>query len=242
MPRHQASVCSPAQKKDRSMPLPQTTEKHWSIVEYLHESVKNPNIHIRGTNSYYSNAWTGSFEESVVRYHYGDAYSLKAWEPQWEIDQLHIGDYVCIGAEAIILMGGNHTHRTDWFSLYPFIDFISEAYQGKGDTRIGDGAWIGMRAMIMPGVTIGEGAVIASGSIVTKDVAPYMIVAGNPAAPIRQRFPSHAVETLLSLGIYQWEREKFEALKRELCSNDFDALIAASKCYDEGAALPAFKD
>lgn len=85
-----------------------------------------------------------------------------------------------IGAEAVILVGGNHTHRTDWFSLYPFPEVILDAYKGKGDTHIMDGAWIGMRAMIMPGVTIGEGA------IVTKDVAPYTIVAGNPAVSVRQ--------------------------------------------------------
>lgn len=124
---------------------------------------------------------------------------MKAWEPLWPIDQLYIGDYVCIGAEAVILMGGNHTHRTDWFSLYPFLDVIREAYIGKGDTVIDNGAWIGMRAMIMPGITIGEGAVVASGAIVTKDVAPYTIVAGNPAAPIRQRFPAAAVQSSLSL-------------------------------------------
>ncbi|WP_246807010.1 hypothetical protein [Ensifer sp. ENS04] len=94
--------------------------KHWSKVELLHETVRNPNIHVRGSNSYYSNAWTGSFEESVVRYLYGDEYSLRAWEPQWPIDQLLIGDYVAIGAEAVILMGGNHTHRTDWVSLGRF--------------------------------------------------------------------------------------------------------------------------
>jgi chloramphenicol O-acetyltransferase type B len=208
-------------------------QKHWSRVEYLHETVTNPNIHVRGTNSYYSDAWSGSFEESVVRYLYGDAYSLQAWEPQWPIDQLHIGDYVCIGAEAIILMGGNHTHRTDWFSLYPFVDFILESYAGKGDTVIGDGAWIGLRAMIMPGITIGEGAVIASGAIVTKDVAPYTIVAGNPAKPIRQRFPAATIEAVLALGVYRWAKPKFEALKPFLCASDFDALAAASAAYDE---------
>ena len=101
--------------------------KHWSRVEYLHLVVTNPNIHLRGTRSYYSDAWTGGFEDSVVRYHYGDAYSREAWTPQWPIDQLHIGDYVCIGAEAVILMGGNHTHRTDWFSLYPFMEVIGDA-------------------------------------------------------------------------------------------------------------------
>ncbi|WP_018429523.1 CatB-related O-acetyltransferase [Hoeflea sp. 108] len=210
----------------------QEARKHWSIVEYLAETVKNPNIHIRGRNSYYSNAWTGSFEDSVVRYLYGDEYSLAAWESQWPVDQLHIGDYVCIGAEAVILMGGNHTHRTDWFSLYPFVETIAEAYVGKGDTVIGDGAWIGMRAMIMPGLTIGEGAVIASGAIVTKDVPPYTIVAGNPAKPVRQRFPSATVEAVLALEIYQWDKAKFDALKPQLCGDDFDALATAARQYD----------
>ncbi|WP_156458044.1 CatB-related O-acetyltransferase [Devosia epidermidihirudinis] len=206
--------------------------KHWSIVEYLHETVTNPNIHVRGQHSYYSNAWSGSFEESVVRYHYGDAFSLAAWEPQWPIDQLHIGDYVCIGAEAVILMGGNHTHRTDWFSLYPFPETVLEAYQGKGDTVISDGAWIGMRAMIMPGVTIGEGAVVASGSIVTKNVAPYTIVAGSPAVSVRQRFPGATVEAILSLGIYQWDSAKFDALRHLLTANDLAALVSAAEAYD----------
>jgi len=207
--------------------------KHWSNVELLHETVTNPNIHIRGTRSYYSNAWTGSFEDSVVRYHYGDAYSLGAWKPQWPIDQLYIGDQVCIGAEAVILMGGNHTHRTDWFSLYPFPEVMVDAYVGKGDTVIGDGAWIGLRAMILPGVTIGEGAIVASGAIVTKNVPPYTIVAGNPAAPVRKRFSDATTEGLLSLGIYQWDTAKFEALKMLLCADDLAALVSAAKAYDD---------
>ncbi|MEN5176813.1 Chloramphenicol acetyltransferase [compost metagenome] len=208
-------------------------DRHWSKVELLHETVANPNIHIKGRRSYYSNAWSGSFEESVVRYLYGDAYSLKAWTPQWPIDQLFIGDCVCIGAEAVILLGGNHTHRTDWFSLYPFADVILDAYQGKGDTVIKDGAWIGMRAMIMPGVTIGEGAVVASGAIVTKDVAPYAIVAGNPAVPIRKRFPDAVIEALLALDVYSWSERKFEALRPLLCADDIGALIEASARYDQ---------
>jgi chloramphenicol O-acetyltransferase type B len=208
-------------------------DRHWSKVELLHETVDNPNIHIKGRRSYYSNAWSGSFEESVVRYLYGDAYSLKAWTPQWPIDQLFIGDCVCIGAEAVILLGGNHTHRTDWFSLYPFAEVILDAYQGKGDTVIKDGAWIGMRAMIMPGVTIGEGAVVASGAIVTKDVAPYAIVAGNPAVPIRKRFPDAVIEALLALDVYSWSERKFEALRPLLCADDIEALIEASARYDQ---------
>lgn len=207
--------------------------RHWSIVEKLHETVTNLNIHVRGSHSYYSNAWTGSFEKAVVRYLYGDEYSLKAWEPRWPTDQLYIGDYVCIGAEAVILMGGNHTHRTDWFSLYPFPESICEAYVGKGDTVIGDGVWIGMRAMILPGITIGEGAVIASGAIVTKDVEPYVIVAGNPAVPVRSRFPKSTTQKLLQLRIYEWPEEKFMTLRQWITASDIDALMQAAQEYDQ---------
>jgi chloramphenicol O-acetyltransferase type B len=165
-----------------------------------------------------------------VRYLYGDEESLK-WEPLWHIDQLYIGDYVCIGAEAVILMGGNHTHRADWFSLYPFMETIEEAYQSKGDTHIHDGAWIGMRAMIMPGITIGEGAIIAAGSIVTKDVEPYAIVGGSPAQLVKYRFPPEIIQQLLALHIYDWAPEKFQVLRPFLTQNNIEALIEAEKNY-----------
>lgn len=210
-----------------------TTElKHWSKVEYLHQTVTNPNIHIKGTSSYYSNAWSGNFEQSVVRYLYGDAYSLENWKSAWPIDQLFIGSHVCIAAEAVILMGGNNTHRTDWFSLYPFAEVISDAYIGKGDTVIGDGAWIGMRAMIMPGITIGEGAIIASGAVVTKNVAPYTIVAGNPAQWVKNRFPPQLIDDLLALQIYEWSTEKFAQLRAFICAADMDVLVEQALQYD----------
>nr|WP_199064841.1 CatB-related O-acetyltransferase [Chromobacterium sp. ASV5] len=211
----------------------QASDKHWSQVEMLHQTVTNPNIHIKGSHSYYSHAWDDGFEASVVRYLYGDAYSRAAWRPQWEIDQLHIGDYVCIGAEAVILMSGNHTHRADWFSLYPFVDFLAESYQGKGDTVIADGAWIGMRAMLMPGVTIGEGAIVAAGSVVTRDVEPYSVVGGSPASLIRHRFAPDVIARLLALRLYDWPEAKFQALKREICAADIAALEAASRAFDQ---------
>ncbi|MEJ2793048.1 CatB-related O-acetyltransferase [Iodobacter sp. LRB] len=197
--------------------------KHWSKVELLHESVSNPNILIKGRHSYYSDCWDKSFEMSVVRYLYGDEISQQ-WTPLWKIDRLFIGDYVCIGAEAVILMGGNHTHRADWFSLYPFIETIAESYQGKGDTHLKDGCWIGMRAMIMPGLTIGEGAIIAAGSIVTRDVAPYTIVGGNPACEIKKRFSDDTIQRLLALKIYELAEEVFERIKPLLTANDIGAL------------------
>ena len=162
-----------------------------------------------------------------MRYLYGDKYSRAHWEPQWELDKLFIGDYVCIGGEAVILMGGNNTHRMDWFSSYPWRDKITELYKTKGDTRIGDGVWIGMRAMIMPGVTIGEGAVIAAGAVVTKDVEPYAIVGGNPAEVIRKRFPEEVIRRLLALKIYGLPPEKFEKIRPCLCGDDLNELEKA---------------
>lgn len=203
------------------------TKKHWSKVEYLNTSVKNPNIIIKGKNSYYSNAWSGSFEESCVRYHYGDEYSQTHWQPQWPIDKLFIGDYVCIGAETVIIMGGNNTHRMDWFSCYPAYEKLEDCYQGKGDTVIADGVWIGMRAMIMPGVTIGEGAVIAAGTVVTKDVAPYAVVGGNPAREIKKRFTPEIIERLCKLKIYDLSEEIFTRIKPLLFDSKIETLEKA---------------
>ncbi len=202
--------------------------RHWSETQLLHEVVTNPNIHIKGTHSYYSDAWSGGFEHSVVRYLYGDEYSLKTWKSKWPIDQLYIGDYVCIAAEVVIMMGGNHNHRLDWFCLYPFIEDITISHQSRGDTIIADGVWIGMRAMIMQGVTIGEGAVIAANSVVTKDVPPYAIVGGSPARIIKYRFDENTVQRLLALHIYDWPEEKFNRLRQYLTANDIAVLEQAA--------------
>ncbi|AOM40666.1 CatB-related O-acetyltransferase [Xenorhabdus hominickii] len=201
-------------------------QKHWSKVEYLHSTVTNPNIKIKGTHSYYSHCWSDSFEKSVVRYLHGDEISL-GWEPLGVVDQLYIGNYVCIASEAVILMGGNHTHRMDWFSFYPFLEGIKESYQHSGDTILSDGCWIGMRSMIMPGVTIGEGAVVAAGSIVTKDVAPYTVVGGNPARFIKHRFELSIISKLLALRIYDLDEDRVKKLLPYLKSNDIDSLESA---------------
>ncbi|MDC5705816.1 CatB-related O-acetyltransferase [Vibrio europaeus] len=207
------------------------TKKHWSKFQLLHEVVSNENIHIKGIHSYYSDCWDNGFEQSVVRYLHGDEVS-RQWDPRWEIDQLYIGDYVCIAAEAVILMGGNHNHRVDWFCLYPFLEEVERSYQSKGDTIIHDGVWIGMRAMIMPGVTIGEGAVIAANSVVTKDVEPYAVVGGNPAKHIKYRFEPENITKLLAMEIYQWPEEKFSALRSYLTQADFGLLEGAVNQYD----------
>ncbi|HEB0857051.1 CatB-related O-acetyltransferase [Citrobacter freundii] len=197
--------------------------KHWSRMEYLHQTVTNPNICIKGTHSYYSDCWDKGFEHSVVRYLLGDEVS-RGWEPLGHLDKLIIGNFVCIGAESVILMGGNSTHRLDWISLYPFMESIKDAYQFRGDTVLQDGCWLGMRAMIMPGVTIGEGAVVAAGSVVTKDVPPYAIVGGNPAKIIKYRFPENDIKRLRDLDLYQIPEERLLELQPLLSSGDISEL------------------
>ena len=202
-------------------------ERKWSQVEYLHETVKNPNIIIKGTRSYYSNAWGSCFEDDVVRYLYGDEHSRKNWQPQWELDKLYIGNYVCIGAGAVILLGGNNTHRNDWFSNYPFAECILDSYQTRGDTVIADAVWIGMRSMILPGVRLGEGCVVAAGSVVTKDVPPYTVVGGNPATILKKRFDDETISRLLALKLYDLSEEQIAELRPLLCASDINALEEA---------------
>lgn len=95
---------------------------------------------------------------------------------------------MCIASGVIILMGGNHNHNSDWIAAYPFESRIKTSYNPKGDTIIGNYVWIGMDAMFMPGVKIGDGAIIGARSVVTKDVDPYRVVCGNPAKEVKNRF------------------------------------------------------
>lgn len=116
-----------------------------------------------------------------------------------------------------IMNGGNHLHES--LSTYPFAIFggsWSEAMEGKayptkGNTVIGNDVWIGYDATIMPGVTIGDGAIIATKSVVTKDVAPYTIVGGNPSKEIKKRFPEEIIKKLLEMQWWDWPIEKITA-------------------------------
>lgn len=94
----------------------------------------------------------------------------------------------------------------------------------KGDTIIENDAWIGMNAMIMPGVTIGEGAIVAAGSVVAKDVPPYTIVGGNPAKEIKKRFTDKEIEKLKEMRWFDWEREKIERASHILSSSSINQL------------------
>ena len=191
--------------------------KHWCEFEFISKTVKNPNIHIRGNYSYYSAYWDSGFERCVVRYLHDKPSTVER-----PIDQLYIGNFVSFGAECVIMMGGNQLHRTDWIAAFPF---DTRSFLPAGDTVIGDGCWIGSRAMIMQGVTLGEGAVVATGAVVTKDVPAYAIVAGVPAQVIKYRFPTDAIEKLCSAKIYDLDEKVFLKIREKLQSEDVDALL-----------------
>lgn len=144
---------------------------------------------------------------------------------------VRVGAFVSIAIDVVIGDGGNH--RMDWVSTFPFrVAFdLPGAYQdghpsSKGDVEVGNDVWIGRGARILSGVTIGDGAVVAGYSVVTKDVRPYAIVAGNPAREVRRRFTDAQVAALLRIAWWRWPIESILAAVPQLCSGGVDDFIA----------------
>lgn len=127
---------------------------------------------------------------------------------------LRIGKFCSIADGVRIILGGEH--RSDWVTTYPFSVFFESAKDvkghpaTKGDVTIGNDVWIGSQAIILSGITIGDGAIIGAGSVVSRDVAPYSIVAGNPAKPIRLRFDESKIDALLKIAWWNWPLTKVE--------------------------------
>ena len=127
-----------------------------------------------------------------------------------------IGSFCSISKGVVFITGG--VHPVDWVSLFPFrIKFgLDGAYEDgtpatRGAITVGNDVWIGTDALILSGVTIGHGAVVAARSVVTRDVAPYSLVAGVPAKLIRMRFPPATIERLLRIEWWNWPDEKIVA-------------------------------
>lgn len=139
---------------------------------------------------------------------------------------LHIGSFCSIADNVRIYLGGNHI--PDWVSTYPFPAYIEEASHitttesSKGDVIIGSDVWIAANAVILSGVTIGHGAIIANSAIVTKDVEPYSIVGGNPARLIKYRFEESARRRLMEIAWWKWPLEEIFSISPLLCSKDLD--------------------
>lgn len=136
--------------------------------------------------------------------------TLRSWG---EGTHLFIGSFCSIADNLTIILGGNH--RTDWATTFPFGHILSEPFPAghvnghghpttKGHVIIENDVWIGESCTVLSGVTIGSGSIVAAKSVVTKDVAPYTIVGGNPAKLIKQRFPQHMIQQLLE--IKWWDR------------------------------------
>lgn len=142
---------------------------------------------------------------------------------------LKIGNYCSIGDGVAIMLGGEH--RTDWVTTYPFNMLWSEGagIEGhpatKGDVVIGHDVWIGQEAYILSGVHIGNGAVIAARSVVTKDVEPYSIVGGVPAKRLRYRFSPSIIEQLQKIAWWNWPEEDIAAAIPYLLSQDIEKFI-----------------
>ena len=174
---------------------------------YLKSVVTDPNITVGDFTMY--NDFVNDpreFEKNNVLYHYPINH-----------DKLKIGKFCSIACGAKFLFNSaNHTVKS--LSTYPFPIFFEEwgldvkditsAWDNKGDIVIGNDVWIGYEAVIMSGVTIGDGAIIGTRAVVTKDVPPYTIVGGVPAKRIRKRFPEKTISELLKLKWWDWTFKK----------------------------------
>lgn len=152
------------------------------------------------------------------------------------VTNLHIGKYCSFAADIQVMLGGEH--RMDWVTTYPFnvLDARHSDYKGhpatKGDVHIGNDVWIGREAIIMSGVTIGDGAVIAARAVVVKDVAPYSIVGGNPAKQIRLRFDEDTITRLLAVAWWDWPEERINKKMSLLLQSDIQAFLKAAEAKE----------
>ena len=189
---------------------------------FLKNFITRPNIEV-GDYTYYDDPLGPErFQENVL-YHF-----------DFIGDRLVIGRFCSIAAETRFIMNGGN-HATDQFTTYPFSIFghgweaaTPASWPHKGDTVVGHDVWIGYGTTVMPGVTIGNGAIVATASVVTRDVEPFAIVGGNPARTIRYRFDEPTRASLLEIAWWDWPAEKISRHVTAICSNDLDALGAAS--------------
>lgn len=203
-----------APDKNSKFPL-----KNYDRLCFLKNIIRNPNI-IVGDYTYYDDFETVANFEKNVKYHF-----------DFIGDQLIIGKFCMIASQVTFIMNGAN-HLTKSVSSYPFSIFGEDwqdamegkEYPSKGNTIIGNDVWIGYNATIMPGITIGDGAIIAANSTVTRNVKPYSIVGGNPAEEIKKRFSEEHIEKLLSLKWWDWEIEKITQNVQNLTGENIDNL------------------
>jgi len=194
--------------------------KRYKRLCFLKNIIKNPNI-IIGDYTYYDDFENVENFEKNVKYHF-----------DFVDDKLIIGKFCMIASDVKFIMNGAN-HLTNSLTTYPFAIFGNgwenamegKSYPQKGDIKIGNDVWIGYNATIMAGVNIGDGAIIATNSTVTKDVAPYTIVGGNPAKEIKKRFSEVVIKKLLELKWWNWDIEKITKNIQNLTDNKIEKLV-----------------
>jgi virginiamycin A acetyltransferase len=193
-------------------------------VCFIKNTVSNPNIVI-GDYTYYDDPGDSENFERNVLYHF-----------PFIGDKLIIGKFCAIARGAKFIMNGAN-HKLSGVSTYPFQIFANgweKVMPGagdlpyKGDTVVGNDVWIGYEALIMPGVRVGNGAIISSRSVVVADVPAYTIVGGNPAKPIKARFEPDVVAALERIAWWDWPAEKITRFLGLIVAADVEALRTAA--------------
>ena len=194
---------------------------------YLQNVVDDPSISV-GDYTIYDDFVNDprDFQRNNVLYHYPINH-----------ERLVIGRFCSIACGAKFLFNSaNHTLRSLSTYIFPVlfeewgldVERIPEAWDNRGDIIIGNDVWIGYEAVILSGVTIGDGAIVAARAVVTRDVPPYTIVGGVPAKPIRQRFSNPDIAQLLELCWWDWPKEKIARTIDAIQSGDLDGLKRAA--------------
>ena len=190
---------------------------------YLKEAVQGPNIEVGDFTIYNDFVHDPrDFQKNNVLYHY-----------PVNGDKLTVGKFCSIACGAKFLMTSAN-HAMGSLSTYVWPIFyeewghgmeVTEAWDKRGDIVIGNDVWIGYEAVILSGVTIGDGAIVGARSVVTRDVPPYTIVGGVPARPIRRRFGQETIDALLELRWWDWPLEKLSKNIRAIQHGDLEALL-----------------
>ncbi|MEN9567707.1 MAG: hypothetical protein RLZZ69_2903 [Cyanobacteriota bacterium] len=192
---------------------------------FIKNTVTHPKI-IVGDYTYYDDPEDSENFERNVLYHYS-----------FSKDKLIIGKFCALARNLKFIMNGAN-HQISGFSTYPFYIFGNGwekvtpqdcELPFKGDTLVGNDVWIGYESIIMPGVTIGDGAIIAAKSVVVNDVPPYSIVGGNPAKIIKLRFTAETIKTLQEIAWWNWDINKISANLEYITSADLDTLLTIAR-------------
>lgn len=192
---------------------------------YLQSVVTDPNIQVGDFTMYHDFVHDPrGFQENNVLYHY-----------PINGDKLRIGRFCSIACGAKFLFTSAN-HSLSSLSTYPFPLFyeewgqpwhqLTQAWENRGDIIIGNDVWIGYEAVILSGVTIGDGAIIAARAVVTQDVPPYTIVGGVPARPIRKRYDQASIDQLLALRWWDWPEVELAPLLPAIQAGELSVLLS----------------